>query len=91
MDMAVVDIAWIAMKLRKLLDYQEPMGRFFARVPGERTSRQYPSIVSYVAHLMVYRYASLGLLTDSGYPVASLGVMVDALADSKGVVARAAR
>ena len=34
LDMRVVDPAWIGMKLRKLLDYSEPLGDFMAFVPG---------------------------------------------------------
>ena len=37
-DMRVVDPAWIGMKLKKLLTYQEPMGNFFARIPGKEKS-----------------------------------------------------
>jgi hypothetical protein len=34
LDMRVVDPAWIGMKLRKLLNYAEPLGHFMAFVPG---------------------------------------------------------
>lgn len=34
------------MKLRKLLTYAEPMGNFFARVPGQRRSESFPSTIS---------------------------------------------
>ncbi|NLF55920.1 MAG: adenosylcobalamin-dependent ribonucleoside-diphosphate reductase, partial [Thauera phenolivorans] len=36
LDMRVMDPAWIGMKLRKLLDYPEPLGDFMAFVPGTR-------------------------------------------------------
>jgi ribonucleoside-diphosphate reductase alpha chain len=36
LDMRVIDPAWIGMKLRKLLNYAEPLGHFMAFVPGER-------------------------------------------------------
>jgi ribonucleoside-diphosphate reductase alpha chain len=43
LDMRVIDPAWIGMKLRKLLNYAEPLGHFMAFVPGlphgERASR----------------------------------------------------
>ena len=39
LDMRVIDPAWIGMKLRKLLNYGEPLGEFMARMPG-RTSRR---------------------------------------------------
>ena len=32
--MRVIDPAWIGMKLRKLLNYAEPLGHFMAFVPG---------------------------------------------------------
>ena len=34
LDMRVIDPAWIGMKLRKLLNYAEPLGHFMAFVPG---------------------------------------------------------
>ena len=34
LDMRVLDPAWIGMKLRKLLNYAEPLGHFMAFVPG---------------------------------------------------------
>ena len=36
LDMRVIDPAWIGMKLRKLLNYPEPLGDFMAFVPGAR-------------------------------------------------------
>ena len=36
--MRVIDPAWIGMKLRKLLNYAEPLGDFMAFVPGCRTA-----------------------------------------------------
>lgn len=76
-DMRVVDPAWIGMKLRKLLNYEEPMGDFFARVPGSERSETYPSIVAYIAALMIHRYVQLGILTYEGNPVKAMGVMVE--------------
>jgi ribonucleoside-diphosphate reductase alpha chain len=38
LDMRVIDPAWIGMKLRKLLNYAEPLGHFMAFVPGCRTA-----------------------------------------------------
>ena len=43
LDMRVIDPAWIGMKLRKLLDYSEPLGDFMAFVPGERRQQNWPS------------------------------------------------
>lgn len=89
MDMLIVDVAWIGMKLRKLLDYEEPMGSFFAKAPGTEESIRYPSIVAYLARLIVFRFKSLGLLTDDGYPVGNLGVMVTVHGDPEKVLSAA--
>ncbi len=90
MDMAVVDVAWIGMKLRKLLDYDEPMGSFLAKTPGTGKTERYSSIVAYLARLILHRYATLGLLTASGYPVVEMGVMVSVPGDASNVVPIAA-
>lgn len=75
LDMRVVDVAWIGMKLRKLLNYSEPRCDFLAREPGREKMQNYPSTVAYVARLLIHRYALLGLLTEEGYPVESMGVV----------------
>jgi len=71
----VIDPAWIGMKLRKLLNYSEPLGDFMAKVPGSEKSQTWPSTVAYVARLMIHRYAMLGLLTEEGYPVTETGIL----------------
>jgi ribonucleoside-diphosphate reductase alpha chain len=76
LDMRVIDPAWIGMKLRKLLNYAEPQGDFFARVPGSEKSQNYPSTEAYIARLLIHRYAMLGILTEEGFPVEEMGVMV---------------
>jgi ribonucleoside-diphosphate reductase alpha chain len=75
LDMRVIDPAWIGMKLRKLLNYAEPLGDFMARVPGEEKQQNFPSTVAYVARLMIHRYAMLGVLDERGYPVVEMGVL----------------
>ena len=78
LDMRVVDPAWIGMKLRKLLNYAEPLGDFMAFEPslkGERRQRTWPSTVAYLARLVIHRYAQLGLLDEAGYPVREMGVL----------------
>jgi len=75
LDMRVLDPAWIGMKLRKLLDYPEPLGDFMAKVPGSEKSQTWPSTVAYVARLIIHRYAMLGLLTEDGYPVKQMGIL----------------
>jgi len=75
LDMRVIDPAWIGMKLRKLLNFGEPLGDFMARVPGGAKMESYPSTVSYVAQLIIHRYAMLGILDELGYPVQQMGVL----------------
>ncbi len=75
LDMRVIDPAWIGMKLRKLLNFGEPLGDFMARVPGGNKMESYPSTVSYVAQLIIHRYAMLGILDEHGYPVQQMGVL----------------
>jgi ribonucleoside-diphosphate reductase alpha chain len=79
LDMRVVDPAWIGMKLRKLLNYAEPLGSFMAFVPGlphgERRQQTWPSTVAYLARLIIHRYAMLGVLDEAGYPLRDMGVL----------------
>ncbi|MFN0317001.1 MAG: ribonucleoside-diphosphate reductase, adenosylcobalamin-dependent, partial [Burkholderiales bacterium] len=75
LDMRVIDPAWTGMKLRKLLNYSEPLGDFMARVPGEEKQRNFPSTVAYIARLIIHRYAMLGVLDERGYPVNEMGVL----------------
>jgi len=75
LDMRVIDPAWIGMKLRKLLNYGEPLGDFMARVPGEDRQQNYPSTVAYIARLLIHRYAMLGVLDERGYPLNEMGVL----------------
>ena len=75
LDMRVLDPAWIGMKLRKLLDYPEPLGDFMAFVPGSRKQQTYPSTVPYIANLIIHRYAMLGVLDESGVPLPQMGIL----------------
>jgi ribonucleoside-diphosphate reductase alpha chain len=75
LDMRVLDPAWIGMKLRKLLDFPEPLGDFMAFVPGSKKQATFPSTVSYVARLILHRYAMLGILSEDGLPVRQMGIM----------------
>ncbi len=79
LDMRVVDPAWIGMKLRKLLNYAEPLGHFMAFVPGlphgERRQQVWPSTVAYLARLIIHRYAMLGVLNEEGFPLRDMGVL----------------
>ncbi len=75
LDMRVLDPAWIGMKLRKLLDFPEPLGDFMAFVPGSRKQETFPSTVSYLARLILHRYAMLGILDESGLPRRQMGIL----------------
>jgi ribonucleoside-diphosphate reductase alpha chain len=75
LDMRVIDPAWVGMKLRKLLNYAEPLGDFMARVPGEQRQQNYPSTIAYCARLIIHRYAMLGVLDERGYPLSQMGVL----------------
>ncbi|MBL0122081.1 MAG: ribonucleoside-diphosphate reductase, adenosylcobalamin-dependent [Betaproteobacteria bacterium] len=75
LDMRVMDPAWIGMKLRKLLNYAEPLGDFMAFVPGERRQQNWPSTVAYVARLLIHRYMMLGVLDKDGYPIRDMGIL----------------
>ncbi len=91
LDMRVIDPAWIGMKLRKLLNYAEPLGQFLAFVPGlpegRRRQQLWPSTVAYVARLVIHRYAMLGVLDEAGFPLARMGVL-DAPAEGPAGAAR---
>ncbi len=78
LDMRVLDPAWIGMKLRKLLDYPEPLGDFMAFVPGSRKQQTYPSTVAYLAQLVIHRYAMLGILDENGLPLQQMGILENA-------------
>jgi ribonucleoside-diphosphate reductase alpha chain len=75
LDMRVLDPAWIGMKLRKLLDFPEPLGDFMAFVPGTKKQQTFPSTVSYLARLILHRYAMLGLLREDGTPRQQMGIL----------------
>jgi len=75
LDMRVIDPAWIGMKLRKLLSYDEPLGDFMARVPGAERQENYLSTVAYVARLIIHRFAMLGILDERGFPISEMGVL----------------
>jgi ribonucleoside-diphosphate reductase alpha chain len=74
-DMRVLDPAWVGGKLRQLLDYAEPRGDFFARVPASDKQMSYPSTVAYIVRLLIHRYAMLGILDEEGYPLIETGMM----------------
>ncbi|THF66928.1 adenosylcobalamin-dependent ribonucleoside-diphosphate reductase [Pseudothauera nasutitermitis] len=91
LDMRVMDPAWIGMKLRKLLDYPEPLGDFMAFIPGTKRQQNYPSTVAYIAQLMIHRYAMLGVLDEKGYPTREMGILESPRDDSEPQLMQGAR
>jgi ribonucleoside-diphosphate reductase alpha chain len=75
LDMRVLDPAWVGMKLKKLLDFPEPLGDFMAFVPGSKKQQTFPSTISYLARLILHRYAMLGILDDDGRPKQQMGIL----------------
>lgn len=75
LDMRVVDANWIGLKLKKLLNFGEQNGEFWAPMPGAERSTQYPSIVAYIATLLLHRYKVLGILDDEGRAIQSAGIL----------------
>jgi ribonucleoside-diphosphate reductase alpha chain len=75
LDMRVVDANWIGMKLRKLINFGEQNGDFWAPVPGADRSALFPSTVSYIAALLLHRYKVLGILDDDGRAIRSVGIL----------------
>jgi ribonucleoside-diphosphate reductase alpha chain len=75
LDMRVVDANWIGLKLKKLLNFGEQNGEFWAPVPGEERSSLYPSTVAYIATLLLHRYKVLGILDDDGRAIQSAGIL----------------
>ncbi len=91
LDMRVVDPAWIGMKLRKLLDYSEPLGDFMAFVPGEGRQQNWPSTIAYLARLVIHRYAMLGVLDERGYPTREMGILESPRAQEEPALMKGAR
>jgi ribonucleoside-diphosphate reductase alpha chain len=87
LDMRVLDPAWIGMKLRKLLDFPEPLGDFMAFVPGSRKQQTWPSTISYLARLILHRYEMLGILDENGVPKQQMGILDTPLQGSSKVMA----
>jgi ribonucleoside-diphosphate reductase alpha chain len=89
LDMRVLDPAWVGMKLKKLLDFPEPLGDFMAFVPGSRKQETFPSTVSYLARLILHRYAMLGILDQDGRPKQQMGILEAPLEKNSPLIAGA--
>ena len=74
-DMRIVDANWIGMKCRKLLNFAEHNGGFWAPVPGEDRSAHFPSTVAYLAKLILWRYQVLGILDSEGSAIRNIGLI----------------
>jgi ribonucleoside-diphosphate reductase alpha chain len=46
-----------------------------AFVPGSRKQQTFPSTVSYLARLILHRYAMLGILDEDGVPRQQMGIL----------------
>jgi ribonucleoside-diphosphate reductase alpha chain len=86
LDMRVLDPAWVGMKLKKLLDFPEPLGDFMAFVPGSKKQQNFPSTISYLARLILHRYAMLGILNEDGMPKKQMGILAGAPAEKSAPV-----
>ncbi len=84
LDMRVVDANWIGLKLKKLLNFGEQNGEFWAQMPGEERASLYPSTVAYIATLLLHRYKVLGILDDEGRAIEAAGIL--ALPDAVKVI-----
>jgi ribonucleoside-diphosphate reductase alpha chain len=89
LDMRVLDPAWVGMKLKKLLDFPEPLGDFMAFVPGSRKQETFPSTVSYLARLILHRYAMLGILDEVGKPKQQMGILASPVEKTSTLIAGA--
>ncbi|MCU0256767.1 MAG: hypothetical protein MUF60_08475, partial [Vicinamibacterales bacterium] len=75
LDMRVVDVNWVGLKLRKLLNFGELNGSFWAQVPGEVRQQVWPSTVAYLAALILNRYKVLGLMDAEGRAIGGAGAL----------------
>jgi len=75
LDMRVVDANWIGLKLKKLLNFGEQNGEFWAQIPGEERATLYSSTVAYIATLLLHRYKVLGILDDDGRAIVAAGIL----------------
>ncbi len=74
-DMHLIDVNWIGLKLRKLLNFGELNGSFWAQVPGESRQQVWPSTVAYIAALLLHRFKVLGLLDSEGRAIGGAGAL----------------
>jgi len=76
LDMRVNEPAWVARKLKQLIDVSEQRGDFWACVPGMAQKKQcYPSTIAYVAAIVQHRFKELGLFNADGHASVDSGVV----------------
>lgn len=76
LDMRVNEPAWVARKLKQLIDVSEERGEFWACVPGMAQKKQcYPSTIAYVAAVVQHRFKELGLFNSDGHATVDSGVV----------------
>ena len=75
LDMRVVDVNWVGLKLRKLLNFGELNGSFWAPVPGAQRQQVWASTVAYLAALLLNRYKVLGLMDAEGRAIGGAGAL----------------
>ena len=68
------DPKWIADVLKSLGDYSEHRGDFWAHLPGTPKQANWPSTIAYIAHLLLARYRTLGILDADHEPVRQGGL-----------------
>lgn len=68
--MRVCDPKWISALLSILGDFRALEGGFWADVPGSDKQQCYPSLIAYVARLILGRYQAHGILGADGEPAA---------------------
>ena len=74
-DLRVNDPQWSVLKLQQLQDMQD-LHPFWAVVPGGGKSASYPSIVAYMAELILYRLRVIGMLDSHNEPTISTNLVL---------------
>jgi ribonucleoside-diphosphate reductase alpha chain len=62
-----------------------------AFVPGSKRQQTFPSTISYLARLILHRYAMLGILNEDGSPKKQMGILEAPLASRETPVLAGAK
>ena len=87
-DMRVWDPGWAGAKLRQIADFPEYGGAILLRLPWEKKGRTFPSVVAYIATLVLHRYAELGILDEEGFAVRGESALASAVLEAEAPVAQ---